>query len=148
MISGVGGGGGMGADSHIKKTGILFVSLSGCKLQSLVSFRVVEMESYYMHLPIHVLRLVLYIKKFTKNALTLTTQKSPVGVSLNLSHTHICLLWSNLNFPTSISATFLWESPPPPPENDRLGNGNTFKNLSINNFGWVLNRMKKKIPQL
>lgn len=40
MISGVGGG--MGADSHIKKTGILVVSL-------LVSLRVVEMESYYIY---------------------------------------------------------------------------------------------------
>ena len=49
MISGVGGGGGMGADSHIKKTGILVVSLSGCKLQSLVSLRVVEMKSYYIY---------------------------------------------------------------------------------------------------
>ena len=34
-------------------------------------------------------RLVLCIKKFSKNALTLTTQKSPLGVSLNLSHAHI-----------------------------------------------------------
>ena len=39
----------MAADSHIKKTGILVVSLSGCKLQSLVSLRVVEMESYYIY---------------------------------------------------------------------------------------------------
>ena len=50
MISGVGGGGGgMGAAAHTKKTGILVVSLSGCKLQSLVSLRVVEMESYYIY---------------------------------------------------------------------------------------------------
>ena len=43
-LGGVGGG-----NSHIKKTGTLVVSLSGCKLQSLVSLRVVEMESYYIY---------------------------------------------------------------------------------------------------
>ena len=32
------------------------------------------------------------MKKFTKNALKLITQKSPLGVSLSLSHTHIGLL--------------------------------------------------------
>ena len=36
-------------------------------------------------------RLVLCIKKFAKNALTLTIQKSPLGVSLSLSQTHIGL---------------------------------------------------------
>ena len=33
-------------------------------------------------------RLILYMEKFTKNVLTLTTQKSPLGVRLSLSHTH------------------------------------------------------------
>ena len=61
----------------------------GCKLQILVSLRVFGMESHYI-CPFRY-RLVLCIKKFTKNALTLTTQKSPLGVSLSLSHTHIGL---------------------------------------------------------
>ena len=63
----------------------------GCKLQTLASLRVFGMESYYI-CPFKCC-LVLYIKKFTKNALTLTTQKSPLGVSLSLSvsHTHIGL---------------------------------------------------------
>ena len=47
------------------------------------------MESHY-NCPISH-RLVLCIKKVTKNALTQTTQKSPLGVSLSLSHTHIGL---------------------------------------------------------
>ena len=68
------------------------------------------MESHYI-CPFRY-RFLLFIKNFTKNALTLTTQKSPLGVSLSLSHTHIRLLWEfNLNFPTSISVTFIWESP-------------------------------------
>ena len=58
----------------------------GCKLQILVSLRVFGMESHYI-CPFRY-GLVLCIKKFTKNALTLTTQKSPSGVSLGLSHTH------------------------------------------------------------
>ena len=37
---------------------------------------------------------------------TLITQKSPLGVSLSLSHTHIPKGY-NLNFPTSISAHFI-----------------------------------------
>ena len=61
----------------------------GCRLQILVSFGVFGMESYYIS-PFRY-RLVLCIKKDTKNALTLTTQKSPLGVSLSLSHTHIGL---------------------------------------------------------
>ena len=56
--------------------------------------------------------LVLCIKKFTRNAPTLTNQKSPLGVSLSLSHTHIGLPWGfNLNFPTSIPVTFIWGYP-------------------------------------
>ena len=48
---------------------------SGCKLQILVSLRVFGMESYHT-CPFRY-RLALYIKKFTNNFLTLTTQKSP-----------------------------------------------------------------------
>lgn len=41
-----------------------------------------------------------------------TTRKSPLGVSLSLSHTHIGLPWGfNLNFPTSIPVTFIWGYP-------------------------------------
>ena len=83
----------------------------GCKLQILVSLRVFGMESYYF-CPFRC-RLVLCIKKFTKNALTLSTQKSSLGVSLSSSHTHICLPYGfNFNFPTSIPVTFMSESPP------------------------------------
>ena len=58
-------------------------------------------------------RLVLCIKKFSKNALTLTTQKSPLGVSLNLSHAHIGspsgdLIWIFLR----ASSSLLDGSPP------------------------------------
>ena len=45
----------------------------GCKLQILVSLRVFGKESYYIY-PFRY-RLGLCLKKFTKNALTLTTQK-------------------------------------------------------------------------
>ena len=69
-----------------------------------------EVESHYI-CPFRY-RLVLCIKKFTKNALTLTTQKSPLGVSSSLSHTHIGFLQGfNLNFPTKILVSFIWESP-------------------------------------
>jgi len=61
----------------------------GFKLQILVSLRVFGMESHCI-CPFRY-RLVLCIKKFTKNALTLTTQKYPLGVSLSLSYTHIGL---------------------------------------------------------
>ena len=59
------------------------------KLQILVSLEVFEMESYYI-CPFRY-HLVLLIKKFTKNALTLTTQKSPLVVSLSLNQTYIDL---------------------------------------------------------
>ena len=52
-------------------------------------------------------------KKITKNALTLTKQKSLLGVSLSLSHTLIGLpLGFNLNFRMSIPGTFIWIPPP------------------------------------
>ena len=77
-----------------------------CKLQILVSLKMFGMESYYI-CPFRY-RLGLRIKKFTKNALTLTTQKSTSGVSLSLSHTCIGLPWGfNLNFPASITVTFI-----------------------------------------
>ena len=60
----------------------------GCKLQILVSLRVFGTESRWICPVRH--HLVLFIEKFTKNALTLTTQKSPSN-SLSLSHTHIGL---------------------------------------------------------
>ena len=76
-----------------------------CKLQILVSLKVFGMESYYI-CPFRY-RLGLRIKKFTKNALALTTQKSTSGVSLSLSHTYTPLGGFNLNFPTSITVTFI-----------------------------------------
>ena len=79
----------------------------GCKLQILVSLKVFGMKSYYICQSRY--RLVLCVKKFTKNALTLTRQKSTLGVSL--SHTHIglpALGVYNLSFPTSIPVTFLF----------------------------------------
>ena len=89
----------------------------GCKLQILVSCRVFGMESYYI-CPFRYC-LVLCIMRFTKNALTLTTQKSPWGVSLSLSHTHVGLTEVfNLNFPTSIPVTFNMGVPP------AMNNGN------------------------
>ena len=61
----------------------------GCKKQILVSFRVFGMESHYI-CPFRY-RSVLCIKKFEKKSLTQTSQKSHLGVSLSLSHTHIDL---------------------------------------------------------
>ena len=61
----------------------------GIKLQILVSLRVSGIESHNIFLFRY--RLVLYIEKFTKNAMTLTTRESPLGVSLSLSHTHLGL---------------------------------------------------------
>ena len=79
-----------GGNFHLKLTGMLVVSLWGCKLQILVKFKMFGMESHDM-CPLRY-RLVLCVKKFTTNALTLTTQKSLVVVSLSLSYTHVGLL--------------------------------------------------------
>ena len=69
------GGGGL----PYKSDGDARLLTLGCKLQILVSLRVFGMESYYIY-PFRY-RLGLCLKKFTKNALTLTTQKwSPLGV--------------------------------------------------------------------
>ena len=59
----------------------------GCRLQILVSLRPFAMERHYI-CPFRY-RWVLLIKKFTKNALTLTTQKSPLGGQYKLEpHPH------------------------------------------------------------
>jgi len=75
-----------GGSCHITVMGIPVVSLWGSKLQILVSIRVFGMESHFICQFKY--RLILYKKKYTKKVLTLTTQKSPLGVSLSLSHTH------------------------------------------------------------
>ena len=99
-----------GGAAHIKVKGMNLVSLWGvnCRFWSQLGClwcKVTICPSRY--------RLVLCIKKFTKNALTLTTEKSPLGVSLKLEpHPHwIPFRGLNLNFPTSILVTFRWESP-------------------------------------
>ena len=87
MVCGAGGGRGLPykSDEDARRLAL------GCKLQSLVSLRLFGMIKS-LYLPIQVsLSTVHKLKKFTKNALALTTQKSPVGVSLSLSHTHIDL---------------------------------------------------------
>ena len=73
----------VGGSSHITVMGIPVVSLWG--VQILVSIRVFGMESHFI-CPFRN-RLILYMEKFKKNVLTLTTHKSPLGVSLSLSHT-------------------------------------------------------------
>ena len=68
---------GGGGDSHIKVTGILVVSVWGVKRRfwphlGCLGWKVIICPFRY--------RLVLCIKKFTKNALKLTTQQSPLAV--------------------------------------------------------------------
>ena len=47
-------------------------------------------------------------KTFAKKAMTLTSKKSPLGVSLRLNHTNIGLPWGfNFNFLMSIPFTFM-----------------------------------------
>ena len=80
---------------------MLVVSLWGCKLQILLKLKMFGMESHYM-CPLRY-RLVLCIKQFTTNALTLTTQKSLAVVSLSLRYTHIGhLKWE---FPRTVIQT-------------------------------------------
>ena len=103
-----------GGAAHIKVKGMNLVSLWGvnCRFWSELGClwcKVTICPSRY--------RLVLCIKKFTKNALTLTTEKSSLGVSLNLSHTHIGspsgdLIWV---FPRA-SSSLLDGSPPGMPK--------------------------------
>ena len=71
------------------------------------------MESHYI-CPFRY-HLGLCIEKFTKNALTLATQKSPLEFSLSFSHTHFGLPKGfNWNFSPIVTVTFLWESTSPP----------------------------------
>ena len=84
----------------------------GCKLLILVSLRVFGMESHYC-LPIQV-SLSPAHKEIAKKCSTLTRHKSSLGISLSVSLTHSGLPKGfNLNFRTSITVTFIWESPPP-----------------------------------
>ena len=59
----------------------------GRKLQILISLGLFGMEGYYI-CPFRYRFVVCHNDKSTKNSLTLTTRKSPVGVSLSLSHIH------------------------------------------------------------
>ena len=93
----------------------------GYRLQILVSLIVFGMERHYIY-PFRY-RLVVCIKKFTKNALTLTSQKSPLGGQYKLKpHQH----WS----PLGIKFEFFDEYPchfcmgvPPGPMPPRLPGG-------------------------
>ena len=63
-------------------------------------------------MPIQVSLSTVHKELYTKNALTLSTQKSLLGVSLSLSHTHIGLPWGHpchfyMGFPPG---TFLFRS--------------------------------------
>ena len=85
----------------------------GCKLQLLVSLRVFGIESLYI-CPFKY-RLVLCIKKFTKNALTVTTEKSPLGFSLELGpHPHWSSLEVYFEFADEHPRHFYIGVPPPP----------------------------------
>ena len=93
-----------GGDSHIKVTGMLVVSLwvVNCRFWShlgCLGWKVTILAHSGME------------KKYKKNALTLTTQKSPLEDGLSLSHTHIGPPGFNLNFPMSIPVTFIRECP-------------------------------------
>ena len=88
---GVGGGGGR-EDSYINVTGMLAISLrQNCRFWSHLFLG--GMESHKG----------LCMRKFIKKAATLATQKSPLGVSLNLRF--------NFNFPTSIPVNFIGSPP-------------------------------------
>ena len=66
-----------------------------------------------LYLPIQVSVSTVHKEIQKMPTVTLNKQKSPLAVSLSLSHTHIGLPWGfNLNFPTSIPVTY--GSPPPP----------------------------------
>ena len=79
--------GGRGAgSSHITVMGIPVVSLWGVNCRfwfqlGCLGWKVTLFAQFRYHL-------ILYMEKFTKNVLTLTTQKYPLGVRLSLSHTH------------------------------------------------------------
>ena len=86
MFQGLGPSEGGGGELPYNSDGDTHHPPLGCKLQILVSIRVFGMESHFI-CPFRY-RLILYMEKFTKNVLTLTTQKYPLGISLSLSHTH------------------------------------------------------------
>ena len=60
----------------------------------------------------HYLPIQVSLKTSTKKCPTKTTQKSLFWISESLSHTHVGFPQGifNLNFPTSIPVTFIWES--------------------------------------
>ena len=67
-------------DSHIKMTEMLVVPLWG-----VLNCRFWSHLGQSLYLPIQVSLIALCITKFTKNALTITKQKSPFGICLSLS---------------------------------------------------------------
>ena len=80
-------------NSHVKITGLLVVSLRGVNCRFCSHFGCLGWKvTIFAHWK---------VTKFAKNVLTLTTWKSPLGVSQSLSHTHIGLpMGFNLNFHT------------------------------------------------
>ena len=100
-------------DSHTKVRGMLFVSLwgvdyrfwslLGCLGWKVTIFSHSGIAWYSAH------------RNLQKNALTLTTQKSPLGVSLSLNHQHSPLWEVNWNFPTSKHPRYFYMGAPPPP---------------------------------
>ena len=89
----------------------------GYRLQILVSLIVFGMERHYI-CPFRY-RLVVCIKKFTKNALTLTSQKSPLGGQYKLKpHQHWSPLGIKFEFFDEYPCHFCMGVPPgpmPPP---------------------------------
>ena len=82
----------------------------GCKLQILVSLRVFGMEIYCI-CPFRY-GLVLCRKKFTEKCPDTDHTEIPFRGQFKLKpHAHWSTLGYNLNFPTSIPAHFIWESP-------------------------------------
>ena len=70
-------------------------------------------KSLYLLIQVSLLNSTVH-KEIYKKYLTLTTQKSPLGGKLSLSHTHIGLPWVfNLNLPKSNPVTFIRDSHPP-----------------------------------
>ena len=95
---------------HIKVTGMLVVWLWGvqCRFWSHLGWLERKVTIFAIQVSLSTVH-----KEIYKNALTRTTQKSPLGVTLSLSHTNI--------FPTILrraSPSLLYGSPPgcsPPP---------------------------------
>ena len=105
---------GPGGDSNIKVTEMLLVSLRGINCRFWSQGGIIWGDGKPLYLPLQV-SLSVVQKKLTKNAVTLTTQKFLLGVSLSLYHTHIGLLQGfnlgfSFNFLTSIPVTSVWES--------------------------------------